>query len=211
MKPPWFCSFTLQAFANRRFRRFRVFRSWRLWFDKKLYILIPILLLLSLCACQRLPEAYPPPEQRQSVVGEDMVRASMMVNMNDPNAKSHFVKDISATLEGATWRWTGKRPTCKTLLVKTTGLKYVVDFTLWKGNMEQTGPVTVAFFIGDRLLEKVRYQHPGYQHYEIAVTPDWIQTADETIMAAEIDKLYVSPEDGLTLGFILSKMGFERQ
>ena len=168
-------------------------------------------LLMSLCACHRLPETYSPPEQRQSVAGEEMVRASMMVNMNDPDAKSHFVKDISPALEGATWRWTAKRPTCKVLLVKTGGLKYLVDFTLWEGNMKQTGPVTVAFFIGDRLLDKVRYEHPGYQHYEIAVNPDWVQTADETIIAAEIDKLYVSPEDGVTLGFILSKMGFERQ
>ena len=182
----------------------------QLWFDKKLLLFIPILLLLSLCACQRLPESYPPPEQRHPIAGEDLAPASMMVNMNDPAAKSYFVKDIGSTLEGATWRWTGKRPTVKILLVKTAGLKLVVDFTLWEGNLKQTGPVTVSFFIGDRLLQKVRYEHAGYQHFETEVNPDWVQTAEETIVSAEIDKLFVAPEDGVTLGFILTKMGFER-
>ena len=30
-------------------------------------------------------------------------------------------------------------------------------------------------------------------------------------MAAEIDKIYVEPQDGTRLGFILTRMGFEKQ
>lgn len=139
-----------------------------------------------------------------------MVRASMMVNMNDEDAESHFVKDIVLKLEGATWRWTAQRPTVKILLVKTHGLKFVTDFTLYEGCMKQTGPVTLSFWIGGHLLDKVRYDTPGYKHFEKAVDPEWLQTATETQVSEEIDKLYVDPEDGTKLGFILTKMGFER-
>ena len=135
----------------------------------------------------------------------------MMVNMNDVNAQLHFVKDISSKLEGETWRWTGKRPTVKVLLVKTRGLKLVSDFTVWEGTLPQTGPVTISFYTDDKLLDKMRVDTPGYKHFEKEVNPDWLQTANETMIAAEIDKLYVAPEDGTKLGFILTRLGFERQ
>jgi len=135
----------------------------------------------------------------------------MMVYMNDDDARAHFVRDISAALEGSTWRWTQKRPALKVLLVKTAGLKYVVDFTLPEPTMQQTGPVNISFFLGDRLLDRVRYEKPGFQHYEKPIPPEWLQTTTETEISAEIDKLYKSPTDGATLGFILTRMGFERR
>ena len=39
----------------------------------------------------------------------------------------------------------------------------------------------------------------------------WLHTSTETLVSEEIDKLYVSPEDGVKLGFILTNMGFARQ
>lgn len=135
----------------------------------------------------------------------------MMVNMNDRDAPTHFVKDIRATLEGASWRWTQKRPTLKILLVKTQRLKFAADFTIWEGTMQQTGPVTISFFVDDKLLDKVRYETPGYKHFEKPVDPAWLQTATETLVSAEIDKIYVDPGDHARLGFILTRMGFERR
>jgi hypothetical protein len=177
--------------------------------------LLPALLFLLLiltCACDRTPISYPPPEQRHPIEAQaPAMRASMMVNMNDDDAPLHFVQDIGATLEGSTWRWTKKRPTLKVLLVKTKDLKYVVDFTLPDVTFQQTGPVTISFFLGDRLLDKIRYTKPGYQHYEKPVDPAWLQTASETVLSAEIDKMYKDPHDGAVLGFILTRIGFERR
>lgn len=136
---------------------------------------------------------------------------SIMVNMNDEDAAERFVKDISLKLESATWRWTQKRPTLKILLTKTRDLKFAADFTIWEGTMKQTGPVTISFFVDGRLLDKVRYDTPGYKHVEKPVDPAWLQTAVETMVSAEIDKLYVDPADRTVLGFILTRMGFERQ
>jgi hypothetical protein len=164
-----------------------------------------------LAGCNRLPEWYPPPEQRQPLTIPEPPPGSIAVKMNDTDAPEHFVKDISAKLEGTTWRWTQKRPTLKILLIKTRDLKFVADFTIWEGTMTQTGPVTISFFIDEKLLDKVRYDTPGYKHFEKPVDPAWLQTATETIVSAEIDKLYVDPADKATLGFILTRMGFERQ
>lgn len=173
--------------------------------------LIFFVLSILTVACQRLPDSYPPPEQRHPLEGDDPIRAGIMVNMNDQDAKRFFVKDISDTLEGRTWRWTQKRPTVKILLLRTHGLKFVIDFTLWDGAIGQTGPPTISFFVGDRLLEKVRYDTPGYKHFEKAVPAGWLQTSEPTLVSAEIDKMYVAPEDKVTLGFILTRMGFERE
>ncbi len=129
-----------------------------------------------------------------------------MIEMEDPNASKHFVKDI---VDGPdTWRWTGKHPTLRELLLTTDGLKFSADFSLWDEAMKQTGPVTIAFFIGDRLLDRVRYDTPGAKHFEKPVPPDWLQTATETLISAEIDKLYVGQQDGAKFGFILTRMGF---
>lgn len=135
----------------------------------------------------------------------------MMVKMNDEDAPAHFVKDIGHKLEGGSWRWCEKRPTVKILLVKTQGLKFSTDFTIWEGCLKQTGPVSISFFIGDKLLDKVRYDTAGYKHFEKAVDDAWLQTADETLVAEEIDKVYVDPQDGTKLGFILTNLGFDRR
>jgi hypothetical protein len=169
------------------------------------------LALLLTTSCKRLPESYPPPEQRHPQEGNIGGRASMMLEMNDPNAGLHFVQDISPKLEGGYWRWTGKRPTVKMLLVKTQGLKFSTDFTVYEGCLKQTGPVTITFTIDGRVLEKQTYTTPGYKHIEKPVDPAWLQTANPTVIGAEIDKVYLDPSDGAKLGFILTKIGFERE
>ena len=159
-----------------------------------------------ICACYRLPETYSPPEQRHPASGENLKVAALMVDMGAPDAPAHIVKDI---LDGPDpWRWTGKHPTLRQLLITTQGVKFSADFTLWPEAMKQTGPVTISFFVGDNLLDRVRYDTPGYKHFEKPVPPDWLQTATDTVISAEIDKLYVAPQDGKTFGFILSRMGF---
>ena len=129
-----------------------------------------------------------------------------MVDLGAPDAPAHFVKDI---INGPdSWRWTGKHPTLKLLLITTQDLRFSTDFTLWDEGMKQTGPVTISFFVGDKLLDRVRYTTPGYKHFEKPVPPEWLQTATDTVISGEIDKLYVAPLDGAKFGFILTRMGF---
>ena len=177
--------------------------------NKSLLRYLPIVGLLVLASCARPPEYYPPPEQRTPIEGADPGGApEVLIGMGDTNATAHFVKDISLGLEGGSWRWTGQRPTLRVLLVTTKNLKFMTDFTLWEGAMTQTGPVTMSFYVGDHLLDRVRYETPGYKHFEKPVPAEWLQTATDTEIAMEIDKVYVSPNDGAKFGFILSQIGF---
>ncbi len=130
--------------------------------------------------------------------------------MSDPDFAEHIVSGINPPQDTNSWRWTQKRPTLKVLLLETEGLKFLADFTIWEGTMKQTGPVTISFFIGDKILDKVTYNTPGFKHFEKPVNPDWLQTTTDTVIAAEIDKVYTSPTDGTKLGFILTRMGFAK-
>ena len=133
----------------------------------------------------------------------------MVVNMSDPNADLRFVKDIEPVPQGgSTWRWTGQQPTVKLLAYTTESLKLRVDFTLWPVALQQTGPVELTFMVNDRVLDKVRYTKPGYQHFEKQIPPDFLMTDVESTVSIRIDKMYVAPEDKKKFGFILTSVGF---
>jgi len=169
---------------------------------------IAILALLLLCACDRLPETYPPPAQRQpqAPIPDPSV---IMVEMSDPDSAQHIVKDIYEPF-GSTWCWTAKQPTVKVLVYATDNVRLSSDFTIWSEGLQQTGPIELSFFVNGHLLDKVRYATAGYQHFEKAVPADWLSADTESTISVDVDKLYVSPQDGKKFGFILTRLGFLR-
>ena len=134
----------------------------------------------------------------------------MMIEMSDPDAPSHFVKDIYTSSEPVQWYWTRQQPTLKILAVQADGLKLLVDLSIWEVAFKKTGPVELSFFVNGRLLDKVRYDSPGIKHFEKPIPRGWLATDVESTVSINIDKLWVSPEDGAKFGFILSKIGFTR-
>ena len=134
-----------------------------------------------------------------------------MVEMSDPDVGDHIVRDIGPAQDQAPWRWARKRPTLKVLVVDTQGLKFLTDFSIWEESLKKTGPVTISFFIGDKLLDSITYDTPGDKHFEKSVDPDWLQTAKETEIGAEVDKIYTAPLDGAKFGFIITRMGLVRR
>ena len=170
----------------------------------------PFLPALTLClaGCVSIPDTYAPPMERRPVTGFDTNSFASMVGMNEPGARIHIIKDVSPTLESGAWRWTGKRPELRFALSKTKNVRLVMDFAVAKNTFESTGPVTLSFFVNDRLLDRVRCDEPGDKHYEKPVPPEWLRTDQMNTIAAEIDRMYVSPLDGAKLGFILSRVGF---
>lgn len=166
------------------------------------------ILALLVCSCERLPESYPPPEQRQPPTTTPDP-AAMMVEMNDPDAPQHIVKDIY-DFGSVPWRWSGKRPTVKVLVSTTENIKASIDFSVWDEGFKQTGPLELSFFVNDHLLDTVKYTRPGLKHFEKAVPPDWLSPSTESTIAIDVDKLYVAPKDGAKFGVILTRMGFVR-
>jgi hypothetical protein len=165
-----------------------------------------LVLLLCLSACERLPESYPPPEQRHPVAGLNPGPEAMLVEMASPDANLYIVKDIYG-LGGSPWRWTSQNPTIKVLVLSTEKLKLSADYALWDDGFKQTGPVELSFFVNGKLLDKVRYVTPGVKHFEKPVPADWLAPDMEIPISFSVDKLYVSPRDGMKFGVILTRLG----
>jgi hypothetical protein len=162
-----------------------------------------------LCGCGNLPEPYAPPAQRPFF--EAPTEAVRILNMADADAERHFVQDIAAALQGNTWRWTGKRPTIRLHPNTNRKLTYSIDFAIAGSTLEQTGPVTLSFFVNDHLLDRVRYPKPGRQRFQKPVPAEWLQPDENVILAAEVDKVWTPPSAaGTPLGFILVSLGLEQ-
>jgi hypothetical protein len=163
---------------------------------------------VCLASCKSVPDSYAPPIQRKPLTAPLPLPYGHLVNMNDPNALDYIVHDVSPVLEGSVFRWAYKRPELRFALTTTTHLSYVMDFALPADNFRQTGPVTISVFINDKLLDAVRYDTPGRKTFRKEVPAAWLRTDSPVFVAAEIDKLYVSPKDGAKLGFVLTRAGF---
>jgi hypothetical protein len=160
-----------------------------------------------MAACER-PE-FPVPEQRPSF--QTVPRAdSRVVSMDEPGVEARIVRDIAPKNPDDTWRWTGKRPAIRVRIRTQQPVKYVIDFTIPDLTLRDTGPVTIAFTVNDHELGRVRYDKPGDAHFEKPVPPEWIVVDGETIVGAEIDKLWTAPLDGAKFGFIISRMGLAK-
>jgi hypothetical protein len=171
-------------------------------------LVILVSLALCLTGCVDIPDTYAPPVERRPVTGAGPSLFGSIVSMNDPRAPQHIVKDISPSLESGSWRWTGKRPELRFVVSKASDVKLVVDFAIAKLTFDATGPVSLSFVVNDRLLEKVRYDTPGNKSFEKVVSAGWLYTERMNTIAVEIDRVYISPQDGAVLGFILRRAGF---
>jgi len=180
------------------------------WHNMFLTRIACVLSLLCLAACDRLPESYPPPEQRKPVAGLDPVADSraMLVSMDSSAADLLIVKDIYGG-SGIPWRWTKQEPTVRVPLLSTENLKFSTDFALWDDGFKVTGPLEISFLVNGKLLDKVRYDTPGDKHFEKPVPADWLAGNNEATVALSIDKLYTAPKDGAKFGVILTRLGLK--
>jgi hypothetical protein len=172
-------------------------------------LLLPILtVLMLLSGCPSIPDSYAPPIQRRPVTGPEPPAFGHFVDMNDPNADAYILRDISDTTEGGGFRWVHERPELRFALSRIHHLKFVMDFAIPSVTLKQTGPVTISFYINEKLLDKLRCETPGEKHFEKPVPAEWLRTDTPTLVAAEIDKVYIAPQDGAKLGFVLTRAGF---
>ena len=163
---------------------------------------------ILLAACSNAPESFPVPPQRTPPAGSGYAHLGHFINMNDLNVKAYVIGGVSQRLESNTWRWTFRRPELRFFLQSTADLKFRMDFAIAGSTFQQTGPVTLSFFVNDKLLDRVHYTAPGQQRFEHAVPADLLRPQAENVVAIESDR-YWKPGPGATaLGFILVRAGF---
>lgn len=158
-----------------------------------------------LCGCRSSPD-YPVPRQSPTFENFKPPTGLRVVDLSQPGAGAHIVRDILGDFS-LPWRWTLQRPAVEVRIGFDRHLNYVIDFTIPEVTFKDTGPVTLAFTVNDRLLDRVRYASPGSKHFEQPVPPDWIAPHSDVVVGAEIDKTRMSNNDGARLGFILSRIG----
>ncbi len=117
----------------------------------------------------------------------------MMVEMSDPDASLHIVKDIYGPTDPS-WRWTSQNPTVQLLVLSTENLKFIADFAIWDDGFKVTGPLEIAYLVNGKLLDKIRYTTPGVKHFEKPVPADWLAADSDTTVGMSVDKLYVDPK-----------------
>ena len=165
--------------------------------------------VLCMAACDRLPDSYPPPEQRPPVERITPGPDAMMVSMQGSDAALAIVKDIYPNISGIQWRWTKQQPTVRILVLSTAGIKYSADFALWDDAFKITGPLELSFLVNGKLLDKVRYTTSGNKHFEKLVPSGWLIGNTDATLALAVDKLYTAPADGAQFGVILVRIGLK--
>ena len=163
---------------------------------------------MALCTgCARLPESFPPPEQRVPLAMPPAGALGYFLSMADPNADAYLVKDVADRGPG-TWRWAYEHPVLRFFVPDVPRLKFAMVFSLPERTLRETGPVTLTFTVNGKLLDRLRCENPGEQFYAHDVPPGMLRPNAINLVAIDPDPVWVSKADGGRLGFILSRAGF---
>jgi hypothetical protein len=157
--------------------------------------------------CTPLPESFPPPEQRAPLAIPRTGSLGYFLSMADPNAEAYLVKDVAPSGPG-TWRWVYSHPVLRFFVPDVPRLKFVMQFSLPERTLRETGPVTLTFTINGQVLDRLRCEKGGEQHYAHDVPPGMLHVNAINLVAIDPVPVWVSKADGGKLGFILSRAGF---
>ena len=169
---------------------------------------IPVFLCVLVWGCARAPEYWPLPAQRTVLKPLSFRAIDHFASMDQPNAASYIVRDISPELSGGAWHWTGKRPTLRFRLLPRERLSFLMDLVLYDEGFRRTGPVSISFAVNGKPLDAVRYDNPGEKHILKPVPAEWLHTGEDNHVTAEIDKTWTPKGSHTVYGFILIRAGF---
>ena len=171
-------------------------------------LLTTILLVVLLGACSRIPESYAVPPQHPAVEGEDPPTFGGYVHMIDKLVTDYLVSGVNDGGPADSWRWTNQKPTFRFKLTKVKGMRFEANYTISSATLSTTGPVTITWSVNGHALGKVSESKEGYRNFSKPVPAEWLILNGENIVVGEVDKVWVSPDDGAKLGFIISDLGF---
>jgi hypothetical protein len=166
-------------------------------------------LALLLAGCHAAPDDYPVPAWRRTPAPGG-AGLQYFVEMSDARLDAHVVADIVPEEQPLAARWTLRRPELRFGLPVTEDLRLRVELSIPGIIMEQTGPMTITYFVAGHKLGSARYAKPGDQQFEQAVPPEWLTTAAPVHVRMELDKVWVSPTDRNVRGVQLYRLGFVR-
>ena len=128
--------------------------------------------------------------------------------MSNPNADAYIVQGIGGHTEVGGFRWAFAHPVLRFRLPRTDHLRFAMDFALPETTFRVTGPVTLAISFNGRPFDRPSFERAGQKHYERDVPRDFLRADAINLVAIDPDKVYTAPQDGMKLGFPLSRVGF---
>jgi hypothetical protein len=128
--------------------------------------------------------------------------------MTNPNADAYIVQGISSHTEGSGYRWAFAHPVVRFLVPKMDHPRFVMDFALPPQTFQSTGPVTITFSLNGKFLDRSTWTSPGQLNYEHEVPPGLIRWDAINLVAIDPDKVWMSPQDGAQLAFVVARLGF---
>jgi hypothetical protein len=161
---------------------------------------------MAAAGCGREAVPLPPPVQRPVSDGRDPGELGLFIRMGDPYADEYIVRDV--TSEKTEWRWTFVRPELNLRVGDPAGLRFVMEFHIPPVTFRATGPLTVRCFVNRRPIGEMRCHKPGVYKFEKPVPEGWLQANSTVPVEAEVDRRFVSSDDGAELSFQLGAIGF---
>jgi len=157
-----------------------------------------------------LPDSYPVPEQRSSKDGPDPEPLGAFVSFSDARSPDYVVDGFLPSAPDQLWRWASARPTVRVRVSRKTGLRLRVNFAFPDDSHKPLLPITVSYFINDRLLEAVVYKQSGVLEFRKAVPPEFLAEDADNLIRLEVSPIYIAKADGVKLSMIVSELGLER-
>jgi len=165
-------------------------------------------LFLLLAGCVKYPEPYRPPVQRFPQELAPVKGLGYFVSMTMPNALDYCVSEVVPELMDNSWRWTLQRPVFRFQAPAAKRLRLRADIAVAGVTFEQTGPVKILVYVENHLLDTIEFPKAAPVVFDKEVPAEWLTTERPVFVRLEIDKLWVSPSDGVKRGFILNSIGF---
>ena len=168
-----------------------------------------LLLLAALAACTPLPESYRVPEQRAANDGPEPEPLGAFVSFSDARAQDYVVDGFLSAAPDQSWRWASEKPTVRLRVSQAAGLRLRVNFALPEESHKPLLPITVRYFVNDKLLDTVVYRQAGTLEYRKPVPAEWLSTENDNLVRCEISPVYVAKADGVKLSMIIAEIGLE--
>ncbi len=168
-----------------------------------------VFLTAFLSACAPAPE-FPPPPQKQMPVGDEPLPSATFIRMSGPAADAGIVQEIVQQQSASAWRWTNQHPRVKVWVHGAEGWNLHVKFTLPGVTLKQTGPITIRFGVNDHILATQVFGKEQQYEFVKAVPPEMLNPEQPNFIALDLDRVYVSPNDGVKLGILLQEIGLKR-
>ena len=167
--------------------------------------------LCALTACTPLPEAYPVPEQRMQKDGPEPEPLAGFVSMADPRSPDYVVEGFLPAGPGQSWLWATTNPTVRLRVSDTRGLRLRMNFAFPDDSHKALLPITVKYFVNEKLLDTVVYRQSGVLEYRKPVPGEWLKVNEDNRIRCEVSPVYVAQADGQKLAFVLSEIGLEHE